>query len=288
MAVPFPGSVVCSPPTAPNTPTPCPAHCSCGDCGQASAMTAFVAASGAAATVGRSPHLKRAACSSSQQPVQQRQQRQAAVVPRRRRRITSVTASAAKRAAHPQQQVGDGDGAESTARPLDRGAAVDEFVSWTDVEEMCARLAARLRSSNVRYDVLLAVTRGGLVPATLLAQALEMRTVLSATVMFYTDGGDQFFGMAEPSFLSFPPADALAGRTVLVVDDVWDSGRTATAVRQRVQRAAPDSVTVAVLHYKPMQSVVTSSRPDFYAQETDNWIVYPWELLSPRHSASKL
>lgn len=155
-------------------------------------------------------------------------------------------------------------------------------VSWGEVESLCERLARRIRAEYGKQDVVLAVTRGGMVPATMLAQALELRNILTATVIFYKDNGDQFFGMTEPRFLSFPAADALAGQAVLVVDDVWDSGRTASAVRKRVERAEPKSVVTAVLHFKPTQST-ESGGPDVYAEDANDWIIYPWERMSPHH-----
>lgn len=154
-----------------------------------------------------------------------------------------------------------------------------EHVSWEQVQSMCNDLS--VAASADRFDVVLAITRGGLIPATLLCEALELRNILSATVMFYTDTGEQFFGMTEPRFLSFPSADALEGRRVLVVDDVWDSGRTAHAVKARVQRAKPALVKVAALHYKPAMNLLEDSTPDFYCSTTENWIVYPWETSSP-------
>lgn len=99
--------------------------------------------------------------------------------------------------------------------------------------------------------------------------------------MFYTDTGDQFFGMTEPRFLSFPSTDALEGRRVLVVDDVWDSGRTARAVKLRVQRARPQIAKVAVMHFKPTMNTV-QVQPDFYCCTTENWVIYPWERSSPK------
>lgn len=99
--------------------------------------------------------------------------------------------------------------------------------------------------------------------------------------MFYTDTGDQFFGMTEPRFLSFPSADALEGRRVLIVDDVWDSGRTARAVKLRVQRARPQIVKVAVMHFKSTFNAV-QMQPDFYCRTTENWVIYPWERVSPK------
>ena len=78
----------------------------------------------------------------------------------------------------------------------------------------------------------------------------------------------------EPAFHQFPSADLLRGRTVLIVDEVWDSGRTIEAVTRRV-REAGGIPTTAVLHYKPGRSEV-DARPDHYVVETDGWVVYPW------------
>lgn len=155
-----------------------------------------------------------------------------------------------------------------------------QFVSWPQVEALASTVVKK--ASAERFDLILAITRGGLVPAALICEELELRTVLSATVMFYTDSGEQFFGMTEPRFLSFPSADALQGRRVLIVDDVWDSGSTANAVHARVLRAKPAMVKVGVLHYKPEGSLSKSaSRPDFYGEIANDWLVYPWEQASP-------
>lgn len=65
-----------------------------------------------------------------------------------------------------------------------------------------------------------------------------------------------------------------------MVDDVWDSGRTAAAVLERVQRTGPAICHVAVLHFKP-EAAVGVQRPDFYGDLASDWIVYPWEECSP-------
>ncbi|PXF40583.1 Xanthine phosphoribosyltransferase [Gracilariopsis chorda] len=155
-----------------------------------------------------------------------------------------------------------------------------EGVSWSAVEALCNDIFQKAKNQN--FDVILAVSRGGLVPAVLLCEAFELRNILSATVIFYADNGEQFFGMTEPRFLAFPSADALEGRRVLVVDDVWDSGRTAQAVRSRVLRAKPKDVKVAVLHYKPDRNIFPGEEPDFFSAITTNWVVYPWERPSPK------
>ena len=64
---------------------------------------------------------------------------------------------------------------------------------------------------------------------------------------------------------------------MLIVDDVWDSGRTVNTVRGRVE-AAGGSARICVLHYKPQRSRFRDRRPDFYAAVTSNWIIYPWDV----------
>jgi uncharacterized protein len=147
-------------------------------------------------------------------------------------------------------------------------------LSWEDIEELVARLVTDLPRD---YDLLLVVTRGGMVPACLISEQTDIRNIVAAAVMFYTGVGDT---LPEPQFLQFPSDDLLKGKRILVVDDVWDSGRTIVAVKERIDRAGA-SADMAVLHYKPANSKF-DSRPDYYAETTDEWIVYPWDPTRAR------
>ncbi|GAA6734980.1 phosphoribosyltransferase family protein [Thermus oshimai] len=143
-------------------------------------------------------------------------------------------------------------------------------LSWEDLLLLVRRLAERLQGQP--FDLLLGVARGGLIPTALLAQALGARDILTAAVMFY-EGEEP---LPEPVFLQFPQDPLLFGKRVLVVDDVWDSGRTAFAVKERIRRAG-GTPWVATLHFKPERNRVPD-HPDFYAEETGAWVVYPWAL----------
>lgn len=143
-------------------------------------------------------------------------------------------------------------------------------VSWADVERLVERLLVRLPRD---YDTLLVVTRGGMVPACLISERTNIRNILCAAVVLY-DGDRR--ASPEPEFVQFPSRDQVAGRRILVVDDVWDTGTTVVAVRDRLRRAGARA-DVAVLHYKPARSRFPEDGPDFYADATDAWVVYPWE-----------
>ncbi len=146
-----------------------------------------------------------------------------------------------------------------------------QHLTWTQVEDLAIRLADRLPST---YDVMLVITRGGMVPACIVSERLNLRNILVAAVMFYTG---QEKTLDRPIFLQFPADPLLNGKRVLIVDDVWDSGRTIMAVKERVLDAGGVPET-AVLHYKPAKSRFTYARPDYAVDETDAWIVYPWDV----------
>jgi hypothetical protein len=145
-----------------------------------------------------------------------------------------------------------------------------DVVSWSDLDRLVGALAARL--VDAPYDVMLAITRGGLVPAGMLAYRLGMRDILVAAVAFYDDEGKPG---EHPTFFQFPADPLLHGRRVLVVDEVWDTGTTIAAVVERVRQAG-GIPTTAVLHYKPERSKVALA-PDHHVVETDRWVVYPFK-----------
>jgi hypoxanthine phosphoribosyltransferase len=121
------------------------------------------------------------------------------------------------------------------------------------------------------------ITRGGVVPGGLLAEALQLQNVMTASVDFPFEARREASKLlAWPQFIQFPEDSQLAGRQVLVVDDVWGSGRTITAVKNRVQAAGGIPHT-CVLHFNPYRNLFGQARPDYYAAITDAYIVYPWE-----------
>ena len=142
-------------------------------------------------------------------------------------------------------------------------------LSWDDLDTLVAALAADVGRD---HDLVLAITRGGLVPAGMLAYRLDLREILVAGVVFYRPEGGTH---PEPLVLHFPDAPLLAGKRVLVVDEVWETGETMTEVLARVRAAGAEPVS-AVLHYKPGNSRV-AGRPDHHAATVEGWVTYPYK-----------
>jgi hypoxanthine phosphoribosyltransferase len=142
-------------------------------------------------------------------------------------------------------------------------------VTWEDLDALVVRLAERCGRD---HDVVLAITRGGLVPAGMLAYRLDLREILVAGAVFYLPEGGTH---DAPVIGHFPEAALLEGRRVLVVDEVWETGETMTEVMARV-RAAGGTPVSAVIHYKPGRSRVAGT-PDYYADTVHEWVTYPYK-----------
>lgn len=166
------------------------------------------------------------------------------------------------------------------AQPFDDVAPENldrEILTWTLFGEATRALAQQVVDSRWTADVVVAIARGGLIPAGAVAYALGVKAMAATNVEFYT-GVEEV--LTEPVFL--PPlmdTHSLAGKRVLVVDDVADSGRTLQKVLEKLSEgpSAVADARSAVLYHKP-RSVV---RPDHIWRGTDKWITFPWSAEPP-------
>lgn len=147
-------------------------------------------------------------------------------------------------------------------------------LTWDDVDRLIDTLLPQLESVGP-FQAMVMITRGGVIPGGLLAEALDIQHLLTAAVDFPST--EQGSIMSWPKFLQFPNDNLLEGRRTLVVDDVWGSGRTSTAVRERVHKAGAQ-VYSCVLHFNPYRDLFSKTKPDYYGEVTDAYVVYPWEI----------
>lgn len=146
------------------------------------------------------------------------------------------------------------------------------YLSWNDVNKLISKMIPGLQVND--YDLVLAITRGGIVPSAIISERLAIQQVLVASVDFYEDPEHD---LDWPVFMQFPADSFLRGKQVLIVDDIWDRGKEMVSVTERVEQAG-GSPNSAVLHYKPHRSQFSDKSPNFYAAETKDWIIYPWEI----------
>jgi xanthine phosphoribosyltransferase len=141
----------------------------------------------------------------------------------------------------------------------------DIFISWDELHRDTRELCRRLMDRRGEFDRIVAVARGGLIPAAVMARELDIRLVGTICVISYH--GDEAQEQGEPEILEAPEGD---GSRCLLVDDLVDTGRTAKAIRERLPEAC-----FATVYAKPEGLPFTDLCIREVPQTT--WIRFPWD-----------
>lgn len=147
-----------------------------------------------------------------------------------------------------------------------------ELVSWERVQRLALDLAFQIKTAGFKPDLVIAVARGGFVPARLLCDFLQVYELASIRVEHYTQGARRHSTARLKSPLSIDPS----GMRVLIVDDVCDTGETYHITLEHVAGFAPAEVRTAALQHKAEANFM----PDFIAQRIQKWrwLIFPWAV----------
>ncbi len=145
------------------------------------------------------------------------------------------------------------------------------FITWEQLETLLAKLALAVSRSGFRPDTIVGVSRGGLVPTRLMSDFLNVKDVIVLGVAFYEDLGRT---STEPR-ITHPLTRDIKGKKVLLLDDVSDTGGSLELAKRHVLSLGPSELRVCTLHRKPWSTFT----PDEFIDETDRWIIYPWEKV---------
>ncbi|EKS36150.1 MAG: xanthine phosphoribosyltransferase [Afipia broomeae] len=152
----------------------------------------------------------------------------------------------------------------------DEGARKPFPVSWDQFHRDARALAWRLSGAGP-FEAMIAVTRGGLVPAAVIARELGIRVIDTLCVSSYSHTSQ----VSEPTVLK-GISDAVSrlgggtGKGLLVVEDLVDTGKTARIVRDLVPQAH-----IAAVYAKPMGKPLVDTFITEVSQDT--WIFFPWD-----------
>lgn len=142
-------------------------------------------------------------------------------------------------------------------------------VSWDQFHRDARALAWRLAGSGP-FDSIVCITRGGLVPAAIVARELDLRmieTVCIASYHTYTEQG----GLKVIKGIDSVISGTDGGKGVLVIDDLVDTGKTARVVREMLPRAH-----LATVYAKPQGRPMVDTFVTEVSQDT--WIYFPWDM----------
>ena len=134
-------------------------------------------------------------------------------------------------------------------------------VTWEELHRNAKALAWRLLESGP-FKGIIAVTRGGLVPAAIVARELDIRLIDTVCITSYAE-----FDQGKLTVLKTVPGD---GTGWLIVDDLVDTGSTARKVRELLPKAH-----FATIYAKPLGRPLVDSFITEVSQDT--WILFPWD-----------
>ncbi len=145
-----------------------------------------------------------------------------------------------------------------------------EVPTWNQIYDMLVDQAEKIRQTGYKPDVIVGVSRGGLVPARILTDLLEAPQIATVRIEFYV-------GIAQRSLqpiLKEPLLATIGGKKVLLVDDISDSGQSLKLARTHLFEKGASEVKIATLYVR----ADTQVEPEYFEKKTDSWIVFPWEI----------
>ena len=156
-----------------------------------------------------------------------------------------------------------------------------QYPTYTDIENYMTSIADGIKGQGILYDYIIGVSRGGLIPAVMLSHKLGVR-LLPVDYSSAKGAGDNVGSHLETS-LDHSSVD-LEGKSILIVDDIYDTGHTIRDLVSHYIAGGTDSIDTAVIYYKTQPDTMhlpPPFTPNFYAiniPENAPFIYFPWEI----------
>jgi len=149
------------------------------------------------------------------------------------------------------------------------------YCNYEEIHNLVKKISGNIIFRDISVDVMVAISTGGWIPAVILRNLLphsgDLPMPLYSVGMVNYDSENNL--LEEPRLLQKLPNLDLSNKTVLVVDEITDSGGTFTKVKEYISSLNPTKIYTVVLHHKEKSKF----EPDIIGEVVeDKWIVYPW------------
>ena len=158
------------------------------------------------------------------------------------------------------------------------------FISANQLLEDSYRLAAKVLADGFRPQCIVGIWRGGAPVAIAVQEFFDFKKVTTDHIAVRTSA---YFGIGQQAReievhgLEYLIQNIRSADSLLIVDDVFDTGRSVEALLQQLSQRTglnmPAEVRIACPYFKPDRNM-THMMPNYYVQTTDKWLVFPHEL----------
>jgi len=145
--------------------------------------------------------------------------------------------------------------------------------SWNELHENIREMANKIKGDDFRPDMVIALSRGGFVPARVICDLMIIKDLVSVKV----DHWGVTAAKNGKAHLRYPIDVDLTGKRVLIVDDITDSGESMELAKDFVKKLNPKEVkTASIFHFRHSKFI-----PDYYSKELINWVwvMWPWNYI---------
>ncbi|MBI3620375.1 phosphoribosyltransferase [Candidatus Roizmanbacteria bacterium] len=149
--------------------------------------------------------------------------------------------------------------------------------SWESFHTSVFRLAKKIYASDYRFDLIVAIARGGLTVAHIFSDFFN-RPITTFTISTYTD-----LKQHRVPEIILKIGDKLDHKQILLVDDVSDTGKTFVRGINYLKELGASEIRTAAVYIKPWTKFV----PDYFVKKTAAWIVFPYEVKETIGALSK-
>lgn len=141
-------------------------------------------------------------------------------------------------------------------------------LSWDNFYQDCLLLGRKILEEKLKIDRIVAISRGGLVPARILSDCLKL-PISNIVISSYFN----LKQLKEPEIIEVAPF-SWHNENLLIIDEVSDTGKTFKRALRYFKNKPTGKIYTAAPYIKPKTSFI----PDFYSKIIDAWIVFPYDL----------